>query len=224
MLTGFSVYLDHYEADSPTNAQLNASLNWAQRNIGKRIHLFDPKITFTLVASQAKYDIRDVKTPVVSRKVLIPHVVTLGGNPLYQYDGKVGVWSIGELARCRPTYLTESAGTVSIAAFFDRYIYLSPAPSAVGSNNFISGTYIPADMSNDTDEPDIPEELHECLAYYAAVHAALPSATETEQWQRIQAYNAEWADEVKRMGKQNANALEGPWDDVGWKYPQVITG
>lgn len=221
-LTGHQLYLDDFNADAPSAAQQLLALNWALRNIGKRLHLFDPKITFTLVANQNEYNLRDVTTPVVSRKVLIPHAVYIGGNPLYQYNGNIGVWGIGQLARDRTTYLTAAAGTPEIAAFYQGKLWLHPKPDAIGSNNFISGTYIPADMAADGDVPGIPEELHECLAYYAAVHQALPTATEQEQWQRIVAYNAEWENEVARLAKEASNALEGPWDDAGWAYPRGV--
>ena len=167
MMTGFGVYLDDYNADDPTGAQQLLSLNWALRNIGARLNQYDPKITFTLVADQAEYDLRDTATPVVSRKVVKPFVVYVGGNPLYQVDGSLGVWSLEQLSRHRTTYLTGSSGTPTVAAFYNQTkLWLDPKPSAVGSNNFISGTYMPADMAQDDDEPDIPEELHEALAYY----------------------------------------------------------
>lgn len=227
LLTYHSAMLDNYIADdaSLTDANRDTQLNWALRDIGKRLFLFHPKITLNLVADQAEYNLRDVATPVVSRKVLVPHVVYIAGNPLYGYGGTPGVYGIGQLQHERKTYLTETSGTPTIAAFFNQSkLWLSPPPSTVGTNNYIAGTYLPADMVNDNDVPDIPEELHEAIAYSAAVKAALPSLTEGEQWQKVAAYNAEWGDAVARMAKANASALDGPWDDAGWTFPSVVQG
>jgi hypothetical protein len=54
-------------------------------------------------------------------------------------------------------------------------LLLYPSYSAAGQIT-ITGTIIPAAMTSDSDVPDIPEQYHRGLAYYAAHHALIKDA------------------------------------------------
>ena len=239
MITGFGVYLDHWAADAPTATQLTASVNWSIRLFARKLHLFDPRITFNLNplanTNGAQFQIRDtvgaaagiytVVTPataVVSKRVIKPYAVYIGGTPLKDYQGEVGLWSMSQLNQENPSWPTENTGSVKIAVYLGNgRLLLSQPPSAAGSNNFISGEYIPNDLvvtTDDANPPDLPEELHEALAFCAAARVALPTATEQEQWARIGAYNKEWEQIANEIALENMNAINGPWLDTGWKY------
>ena len=234
MVTGFGVYLDHYAADAPTATQLTASVNWSIRLMSRKLHQAD-LIAFTLnpIASTngAKFYIRDLvglaagpftaatpATPVVAKKIIKPHMVFIGGSPLKNPEGENGLWSLSQLTDERPSWPTENSGTASIAVYLGNgRLLLSAPPSAAGSNNYIYGEYIPTDLVVTTDDavaPDIPEELHEALAFMTAANVATPTATEQEQWARIGQFNSNWLELADEIARQNQNDIEGPWPDA----------
>jgi len=228
-LTDALVFLDNSKIDA-TGPDLTTQLNWAIREVGKRLYLYDPRITFTLTAiantNSAKFNIRDVDTPVVSRKVVQPHVVWISEYACKDYEGKPGLISLSQLNVLRPKWPTESTGTPSYAVYLGNgKLLLSPPPSSAGSNNFISGTYMPADMthgSDDAEEPDIPEELHEYLAWVCAANVAEPTATTQEQLSIMNRYLARANTLIEGIALDNRNAIEGPWTDSGDAYPRFV--
>jgi len=231
LVTDFGAMLDNYRGDSPTAAELTAQINWGIRIFARKLHLFDNRITFTIsnpIASTngAKFNIRDTTTPVVSKRVLKPYVVYIGGQPLNDWNGRPGLWSISQLDQDNSGWQTESSNTPRKACYLGNgKLLLSPPPSAAGSNNFIAGTYLPTDLINSTDDansPDLPDELHEALAYFVAQHVALPTTTEEEQWLKLKTYNGEWMELVSEIASENMNAIEGPWTDSGWGYGKTI--
>lgn len=243
LVTDFGIYLDNYRGDSPTAAELTAQTNWGIRVFARKLNLFDPRIAFTLnpvtSSNSAKFYIRDTvglaagpytattpATPVVAKRVIKPYGVYISGKPLYDWNGNVGLWSLSQLENDVPSWRTENAGTATKAVYVGNgMLLLSAPPSAVGSNNFISGTYIPTDLINSTDDansPDLPDELHEALAYFVAQHAGMPTATEQEQWSKLAAYKGEWMDLVNEIAMENRNAIEGPWTDTGWASGQEM--
>lgn len=243
LVTGFTRYLDNYVAASPSPTELTAQVNWGVRHFARKLHLFDPRISLTLnsVAStnDTIYNIRDTvglsagpytvetpSTPVVSKRVVKPYVVFIDGQPLLDWNGSPGLWSLSQLEERYPTWRTGTTGTVAIAVYLGNgRLLLYPPPSAAGSNHFISGTYLPADLVVTTDDaksPDLPDELHEALAYFVAQHVAMPTVTEGEAWTRLKAYNAEWFELVSEIATENRNAVEGPWLDTGWKYGKTM--
>lgn len=223
------VYLDNSIIE-PTGPQLTDQINHAIREVGRRLYLYDARITLTLsspIAStnSAQFDLRDTANT-VSRKVLEPHVVWIGGYPLKDYEDKPGLLSLSQLNTMRPKWPTESSSTTNRAVYLGHgVLLLSPPPSSAGSNNFISGTYLPADMthgSDDGNEPDIPEELHEYLAWFAAADAAEPASTTPEQLSIINRYLGRANALIEEIAQANRNAVEGPWTDGGDAYPRYI--
>lgn len=230
MMDKFSIYLDNYDGTSATASQKTAQINWAIRELGRRMHLYDPRIVFTLTSpiastNGAMFNLRDT-AGTVSRKVWKVLGVVIDNNTLRSYAGTQGLWALDQLNRVNPAWRTEPTGTPTRAVQLSRTrLLLSPPPSGAFSNNFIAGYYIPASLVNSTDdgvEPDIPEELHECLAYFAAQKVAMPTATEQEQWTRLGAYKAEWEEMVNEIALQNRNIAEGAWQDFAWAYPRHI--
>lgn len=186
--------LDNSKGESPTDGNKNEQLNWAYRLICRRVSLFDPAIVLTLTASTPLVDIRDVTE--VSKKVIDVKGVYINNNPLMKADGMTrGLWTLQELEKDYPGWRSAPDGTPRVAIQQNyNVLRLWPAPTAAivsAGNNYVAGTYLPPDMSNDADVPDLPEELHEVIAYSAAVKASLPVVTEQEMWNRIKAYSAE---------------------------------
>lgn len=197
LMTEFMVLdLDNSKGESPSSANQNEQLNWAYRSLCRRAFLFDPSITFTLTASTSLYNIRDITTPIVSKKVIYPKWVYINNVPLRAYNNEVrGLWTLQELERDNPMWRSVASGT-PYCAVLHRYnsLRLYPAPTSgvvSAGGNYIAGTYLPVDMSGDSDVPDLPEEFHELIAFSASIKASLPVVTEEEMWNRIKAYDGE---------------------------------
>jgi len=208
MLGEFLAYdLDNYKGASPTAAELTSQINIGVRFVSRQIYQFDPNITLTLDTTAIKQDLRDTTTPRVSRKVLKPVAVYINGNPLYRADGRgIGLWSLDEFNRYRTNWRTQDAGTPNAAAFDGRYLWLNPKPSAVLSNNAIAGQYLAADLINSNDDsnpPDLPEELHEAVVRIAADFAADPNVSEQEGLQRLQRYAMKAGADIADIRRRN---------------------
>lgn len=220
LMTEFMVLdLDNSKGESPSSANQNEQLNWAYRTLCSRASLFDPTITFTLVADQALYDIRDITTPVVSKKVIRPFRIYINNIPLRTADKcRPGLWTLEELEDGYSTWRSAGSGT-PYAAILENYndLRLHPKPSSTvvsGGNNYIAGIYMPADMSGDGAVPDLPEEFHELIAYMAAIKASLPIVTEDEMWNRIKAYDAEIQSAFRTFEREQARRLVD-WGTIG---------
>lgn len=209
--------LDNFAGNSAgtvSDADRNRQINMAYQILARRLKIYDPKVTLTLYADDDVIDLRVTTGSTnnkVSKRVWKAEYVIIGGNPLLDASGKeYGLWSMDELERECPGWRTASSGTPSIAAYYtSTKIRLYPKPSAAGSNNFVSGLVIPADLSADADVPDIPEEIHEVIAFLAAVFASSPMASENEAWARLQKYEGGfWMRLVDEIAQQNENLLQ----------------
>lgn len=195
-----------------TTAEWNAVINQALRFIGKRCLLMNHKVTLTLVASQLAYNLRDTSTPVVSQEVILPFQVVINQSPLPdRYNRDYGFWGVKELDRYYPKWRTDGAGAPQLACWLgqnggnDLIVYPAPNSTVVGNgNNFVSGLVMPAALSNDSDIPQLPTEVHESVAALAAVLAAIPGATEAEAWQRLEELGKfyEPVDKVRQINLQ----------------------
>lgn len=220
LMSKYELMLDNYEG-AATDAERNTQINWAYRNICKRVHILDPRVTLTLTTDVRFYDLRD--TTVVSKRVVKVHKVIIDGNPLRDYKGQYGLWNMLQLEAEAPDWRTAASGTPRIAVQYKSDgLLLHPAPSAVGSNNFIEGTVLPADLSADTDEPDLPVEMHEAIALDAVIKAAAPSLADQEQLMPLQATRAIYEPMIQELENENKRAILGNFQDWGSDYPRWI--
>lgn len=203
--------LDDRDGTAPTTAQQVASVNWAIRAISRLIFQYDPSIAFTPIADQDGYDLRGTA---FSRKILRPYLVVINGNPLRTANGDdYGFWTLTEFEKIAPGWRTLTSGIPFRAAYQGTRLWLNPKPTAdvvTAAGCYVAGQYMAADMtvSDLALSPDIPEELHECLAFFAAAKASLPFLTEQEAWQRAQAINAEWQDLVGQVRRENIGQIQ----------------
>ena len=211
--------LDNYKGTAPTDAQIVAQLNWAQRTIAKRIEPFDPKITLTLVQNQDTYNLRDITTPVVSKKVFRVQRVMINGGFLLTRDLRdYGLWSLDELQTYASTWITDSADTPTKAVQDGTQLILHPKPSSTFSNNYISGYYLPADLldpGTSDNTPDLPEEVHEAMALLTAVYASDPVVSEAEGLARLQRYSGRAAEAIEQVAldlQDSRSPFEGTLD------------
>lgn len=215
MVTSFAAYdQDLYLGTSPSAADLTTLVNWAIREFSAYTFCnYDPKITLTLTADTATYDItKTTATAIVSKQVLKVRRVTINGAILRSADGEYGLWTLPELEAFRPTYQTDESAVPRRAIELPGHkLYLHPAPTAAvvsDGDNYISGWYLPVDLVNSTDDanaPDIPLEFHECIAYLAAYKGAVPNASGPDGFNRVSAFNQEWRMKAEELRRRNLN-------------------
>lgn len=178
--------LDSFYGASPSDADLDESINWAIRSLGRRLFLYDPKIAFT-VTGTGTYDIESSS---FSRTCLFVDKVIINGTILRDFYNRFGLYTLDQLDARYPSWRT-TTGTPTAAALSSQLLFLYPAPTAPISGCFVSAQYLPASLSSSGQTPDIPLELHEAIAFLAAFNQALPTATEQEQYERLKAYKSE---------------------------------
>ena len=185
-------------------------VNWAIRTISKQIKQLDPKIALTLTADLDTYALRG---GAFSRKVIRPYRVYINGVGLLSASREgFGIWTLSELDRIRRMWRTDSSDVPTAACHYGESLVLHPKPTAAvvaQSNHFVCGTYMAADMAytSPSANPDLPEELHEAVAYLAVVRSTLPNVTEAEAWQRLNAFNAEWKEAAAEIRKEHERTL-----------------
>lgn len=225
--------LDNYAANAAgevSAAEQNKQLNWAYRILSRRLKIYDPKVPLTLVAGEDVVDLRNT-TPgaknSVGRKVILPRYVIINGFALREASGReFGMWSMDELERYRPTWRTDPSAKPTKAVYYgNSKMRLHPAPSAEAvtvAGNFIAGQILPGDMADDNDVPEIPEELHEAIAYVSAVFAADPVASESEAWQRLSQFRkGYWTDLLAEIADDNERHQQS-WGSTDLEDPNEL--
>lgn len=215
MVEGFLSYdLDGYDERSgtPTTAARVAAVNWAIRTVARRADLYDHNIPVTLSAGVGTYSLRSLPTD--GRRIIKPRTVVVAGRPLIQCDQKgYGVWSVQELEQRYPRWRSDPAGETTKSAWIGQQLILHPAPDAstvAAGNHFVAGTYLPADMDAVTglaQQLPLPVEVHEAVAYCAAVKLALPTTGESAGIARLQAFSAEWVGAIEELKRETAQTL-----------------
>lgn len=204
--------LDNYAGTAPSNAdyllQINRALRWFANETWC---CYDDKVTLTLTAAQRLYDLHDITTPVVSKKIVRLDHVVINGVILRGWDGRKGLWQMRDMLDVNPGYLAYTDGTPAYAFMRDdRFLVLSPAPTAgvvsTGSN-YLGGVILPTDLSGDSDVPAIPYQYHEWIAYIAAVQSSEPMATEQETWMRLERFNKNMAGDIQKLKARSRDRM-----------------
>lgn len=214
MVEGFLAYdLDGYDSrdGTATVADRISAINWAIRTVARRSGVFDPSIPVTLEPDRAVYDIRRFASD--GRRIIHPLTVIVNGIPLRDCSGRAfGLWSLTEIERAFPGWRGTIAGVPTKAALAGHHLILHPAPDATAvaaGNHFIGGTYLPKDLTDsDLDvEIPLPVEVHEAVAYCAAVKLATPTVSEQMGMARLQAFSAEWVAAIDELKRETASTL-----------------
>lgn len=223
--TGFmSVDLDNFYGESPSTANQNEQLNWAYRRIARKCHLVHPMVTFTPVAGQSIYSLTG--SSFGGRRMVEIYNLTINGTMLRECSGVgFGLWTYREFVQRYPQWQTADNGTPTKACVYGQNMILhAPPTSAVvtAAECYAAGQYIPADMDDDADEPDLPEEIHPAIAYLAAIYAANPVATEPEMWKRLEVFGEGWISMVDDISEQNRNSMINPGSMAGDAFSDVL--
>lgn len=161
-------------------ADLNALINESLRRLCVDTKcLYDDNVTFTLSTSvSGRFDMRD--TTYFSREMVDIRRVVIDGSPLWGPTASQHLFSVEQIERDVPNYRTAATGKPSRAAVIPpSTLILSPAPSSVYSNCFVSGWYLPDLLELDTDELALNEEDQRDAAYQVAYDLILPTAEGT---------------------------------------------
>jgi hypothetical protein len=192
------------DGHTPTDLEKVAQLNYGVRSVSRFIRQYDPRVVFTMTASTSEYDLRD--TDIFASKMIEVKQVIIDGSILRRPDGSKGLYKYQEAERYQSGWDSFSAATPSFAfQLGDKLHVLPPPTSAIAAEtNYVSGVYLAADMVYGADvAPDIPEELHEAVAYCGAIFASLPTVGETTAMNRVMAYRAEWQEAAKEIRRRN---------------------
>lgn len=215
---------------NPTDAQLVPYVNWAIRSIARKIKQINVYIPITLTANQSTYNLNagvGISTTVASQVTRL-HRVFINNNVINKPNGQTpGMWSYNEIERWNPSYRSQPSGQPIAAAQFGNNLLLYPAPSsavASGSGNYVVAEYLPAEMSasNLSVSPDLPNELHEAVAYLAAIRIQAPNITEAESYQRLNLYQSFIGDAIAEVKKQNEATIQDFGSTFGFAKPKWI--
>jgi hypothetical protein len=190
-----------------TAAELVTQLNTAARWISLQIYQYDPKVALTTVSGQASYAMRSM-----AKKMVKIDRVVIEERVLRSYNGCYGMWSQTAVDDAYPQWRTAASGDPSVAWQVGETLWLYPAPDANGmSNCHVAGQYICAALTNGSDDAnsyDLPEELHEAVAYAAAIFAATPTASDQEAINRLSTYDRQAAKWIQEVGTRNRKMLQ----------------
>lgn len=207
---------DSYKGEATSSSEVNAVVNWAIRSIARRLYLFEPRITLTTATGIGRYDISD--TNYFERRMLDIHRVTVGGVILRDNRDRFGLYpSLDWLDAKFPSWRTASNGTPTAAVLTGQVLTFNCPASGVLSNTFVSGRFVPNDLTADGQTPLLPTELHELVCYLAAVKFTLPTATEEEQWGRLRAFKAEAVDLLPELYVRQYMSVHG-------RPPAIVPG
>jgi hypothetical protein len=218
---------------SPTDAQLVPYVNWAIRSISRKIKQVNVYIPITLAADTSTYSLNGISTGVgisttVASQVTRVHRVFIGNNVIRKPNGQTpGMWSYNEIERYNPSYRSQASGQPIAAAQFGNNLLLYPAPTstvASGTGNYLVAEYLPAPMSASltSASPDLPVELHEAVAYLAAIRIQAPNITEAESYQRLNLYNGFINEAIQEVKKQNEATIQDFGSTFGFAKPKWI--
>lgn len=206
--------LGSFYGRNPTDAQKLFVLNWAVRLIGKYLRIYDPALELTL----SEEFIQNLRDPnVCEREVVELYGVIINGSKLTGQRGQPGVWTLAQLEKFDPAWMTRDADVPSIAAFHNGklYLYRKPTQAVVDAgDNYAMAVVLPRERTNDEDdetglstEPDIPKELHEAACFLAATKSGLPQVSEPDAWKRLEAFSGEWTGIAAEIRLQNSHDL-----------------
>ncbi len=220
LMKDYELMLDNYKG-APTDAQRNAQINWAYRTLAAEVSMFDPKVVFNLTSGKAVYDLRS--TTDFGKRMLQVYRVVIGGTLLRRTDGYPGLWTMDELERHVPDWRTAAGNTPTKAVqYSSTSLLLHPTPTSAGSDNFVAGTVLPDDLVNDTDEPELPVELHEAVALEAVLKAATPSLSDQAQLLPLQTMLQQYKPLIADLRRTNRRLATGGEGDMGHAYRDWI--
>lgn len=175
--------LDNKAGDIPAASQLNAQINDALRTVSRAAFLVRQNIALTLPGNEWRFNLHTLTpTPVTVLRIYN------AGVPFLDYLGRPGVLTQPELAADYP--MAESGlitGIPDKAAQSDQYLTFNRKP-ATNVPLILTAQVEATPLTADGQEPDLPEWMHQAIAYQAAFEAAIPQVETEAGTARIQSY------------------------------------
>ncbi len=214
---------------SPTDAQIIPYINWAIRSIARKTKQIKAYIPINLIANQNTYSLNGggiASTSQVSQITKV-HRVFIDNSVMNKPDGRTpGVWAYNEIERYDPNYRAATSGQPIAAAQLANNLILYPAPTLgiTSGTNFMVAEYLPPDLtiSDLNNSPDLPVELHEAVAYLAAIRISTPQITEQESYQRLATYQGYLNETIEAVKKQNEASIWDTGSTFAYKRPRYI--
>lgn len=183
-------WLDDPDAGYFTATTVNAWLNNAQREAQKQ-----------LVQVGENYYLKRTETPTIASQA--DYVLPSSFYKLHRIEVIIsGTGTSEDRQRLAPitlnsqNYTTNSLGTPECYVLLKDRVTLFPTPDSVKTLRLYY-SYSIADMTSDTDSPDVPVEYHEYIAIMAAFNGFIKD-------DRVPSQLKEKADEYKVLMKQSA--------------------
>jgi hypothetical protein len=196
-----------------TAAQLNVFLNNAQRQVQKLlIQSFESRyvkgVQTTTVANQAFYQV-----PTDFLKVNRFSVILSGTNETNeQYI------DLQYITPNQENRVLVRSGSSEFYTILNNMFKVLPVPSSAWTLRLYY-TYRVTDMTQDTDEPDVPEEYHEMVALYAAVDGFLKDGRANETLMaKLAEYKKQLAEDAADRNIDSARRIVTTQDDFGPIY------
>jgi hypothetical protein len=196
-----------------TAAQLNVFLNNAQRQVQKiLIQSFESRyvhgVQTSTVANQAFYQV-----PTDFLKVNRFSVIQAGTN-----EANEDFTDLQYITPNQESRVLVRSGSPGFYTILNNTFKLLPVPSQVWTLRLYY-TYRITDMTQDTDEPDVPEEYHEMVALYAAVDGFLKDGRANETLVgKLAEYKKQIEEDAADRNIDSARRIVTTQDDFGPIY------
>lgn len=123
-----------------------------------------------------------------------------------------GLYNRGQFERNYRSWRMSDSGTPLIAVDRGSQIQLYYTPDedfvlASSANNFAEAQILYDDMVEDSDVPELPEEVHDGIPLLAYYRAGDPVSDEAGALRRLQSANSRWSAEVEEIRRNNKNAM-----------------
>jgi hypothetical protein len=189
-LTAHLAYdLDGFDGVAPTTPQKVSILNWAIRQVGLSIYLYqDVALTFTTGDRVIALD----DTTKFGKAMLTIDNVQINSIMLRDHTRRYGLWTVDQFFKRYPLASAAANSTPVAATIVGNDLTLN-CPVSSGWSGFARGRALPKAIADTgyVTPADIPVHLHETIVYLAAIKWSLPNAVVQEQYQRLQTYSGE---------------------------------
>lgn len=175
---------DGFRGPTESFSELLEYANYALRTIGRMVSPYQMNISLTVSAGTVQIGMGSTS---IGKRMKTVRNLGYGNNTLKNFIGKPGPYNSDEFNVAFPSWRNAAVGVTTAYTFDGTNIYVTPPPTTGISTLswWVEGEYIPADLVNTTDEPDLPEDLHEAIVDLGYIYAAHPGVSEEHQLARF---------------------------------------
>jgi hypothetical protein len=200
-----------YTTDATEKAKL---VNDRLRSFTEKVKcLYDDRVAMTLTQNVAVYSLRD--TNVFTKEMVTVDIVVVDGDPLYNYQGQIGLASLREVQHFDTLYLTADAAKPSKAFLRPPYhLVFNRKPDQAYANCYVSGFYLHPAIDTDSDGDDVelsvPEEYQRAACVWYAADLMLPTADAKSDYERLALLAKRAGVDMDMLRDASQDMLDGP--------------